>query len=275
MFGRFLEHKARRKAGSALAELFKLTASHVEIQNNGDTKVIPIVDLQIGDIFVVKPGERVATDGTVISGFSTVNNSFLTGEFQPVEVSVNSLVFAGSINNNGNLLVKATRVGSDTELARITRMVLAAQSEKAPAQQLADKVSKIFVPSVLFLAIATFVFWYISDSSFAKSISIAVSVLVIACPCALGLATPIALMVASGKAAKQGIILRSPRSIEKSIGLTDAVFDKTGTLTTGKMEMLEMVLINNPLNTPATEISASELMQYAFSLESMDSHPLS
>lgn len=274
MFGRFLEHKARRKAGSALAELFKLTASHVEIQNNGDTKVIPIVDLQIGDIFVVKPGERVATDGTVISGFSTVNNSFLTGEFQPVEVSVNSLVFAGSINNNGNLLVKATRVGSDTELARITRMVLAAQSEKAPAQQLADKVSKIFVPSVLFLAIATFVFWYISDSSFAKSISIAVSVLVIACPCALGLATPIALMVASGKAAKQGIILRSPRSIEKSIGLTDAVFDKTGTLTTGKMEMLEMVLINNPLNTPATEISASELMQYAFSLESMDSHPI-
>lgn len=274
MLGRFLEHKAKRKAGSALSELFKLSASQVEIQTNGESKVIPITDLEIGDIFVVKPGEKIATDGIVISGFSTINNSFLTGEFTPIEVGVNGLVFAGAINNNGNLVVKATRVGADTELARITRMVLTAQTEKAPAQQLADRVSKVFVPSVLLLSIATFIFWNLSEQSIAKSISIAVSVLVIACPCALGLATPIALMVASGKAAKQGIILRSPRSIEKAIGLTDAVFDKTGTLTTGKMELLEMVLINNPLGKTSTEISASELMKYVFSLESMDSHPI-
>jgi Cu+-exporting ATPase len=153
-------------------------------------------------------------------------------------------------------------------------MVLTAQSEKAPAQQLADKVSKVFVPVVLLLAIVTFLTWYLVNQSIAESISIAVAVLVIACPCALGLATPIALMVASGKAAKNGIIIRSPRSIEKAVGITDAVFDKTGTLTTGKMQLLEMVLINNPLDKQSTEISAADLMSYALSLESMDSHPI-
>jgi Cu+-exporting ATPase len=274
MLGRYLEHRAKRKAGSALAELFKLSASDVEVQVNGITKTIPISELEIGDIFVVKPGDRIATDGIVISGFSTINNSFITGEFTPVEISENSLVFAGSINNNGNLIVKATRVGSDTELARITKMVLAAQSEKAPAQQLADRISRVFVPSVLLLAIATYIVWFLSDASISKSVATAVSVLVIACPCALGLATPIALMVASGKAARKGIIIRSPRSIEKAVGITDAVFDKTGTITTGKMELLEMILIDNPLDKQSTEISAGNLMSYALSIESMDSHPI-
>jgi Cu+-exporting ATPase len=274
MLGRYLEHRAKRKAGSALAELFKLSASDVEIQVNGITKTIPISELEIGDIFVVKPGDRIATDGIVISGFSTINNSFITGEFTPVEISENSLVFAGSINNNGNLIVKATRVGSDTELARITKMVLAAQSEKAPAQQLADRISRVFVPSVLLFAIATYIVWFLSDASISKSVATAVSVLVIACPCALGLATPIALMVASGKAARKGIIIRSPRSIEKAVGITDAVFDKTGTITTGKMELLEMILIDNPLDKQSTEISAGNLMSYALSIESMDSHPI-
>jgi Cu+-exporting ATPase len=274
MLGRYLEHRAKRKAGSALAELFKLSASDVEIQVNGITKTIPISELEIGDIFVVKPGDRIATDGIVISGFSTINNSFITGEFTPVEISENSLVFAGSINNNGNLIVKATRVGSDTELARITKMVLAAQSEKAPAQQLADRISRVFVPSVLLIAIATYIAWFLSDASISKSVATAVSVLVIACPCALGLATPIALMVASGKAARKGIIIRSPRSIEKAVGITDAVFDKTGTITTGKMELLEMILIDNPLDKQSTEISAGNLMSYALSIESMDSHPI-
>ncbi|MEY3133968.1 MAG: hypothetical protein RIT49_626 [Actinomycetota bacterium] len=274
MFGRYLEHRAKRKAGSALAELFKLSASDVEVQINGVTKVIPINDLEIGNLFVVKPGERIATDGIVISGFSTINNSFITGEFTPVEVSENSLVFAGSINNNGSLIVKATRVGFDTELARITRMVLAAQSEKAPAQQLADRISRVFVPIVLLLSIATYIAWLLSDATISKSIATAVSVLVIACPCALGLATPIALMVASGKAAKKGIIIRSPRSIEKAVGITDAVFDKTGTITTGKMELLEMILIDNPLDKKSTQISAATLMSYVLSVESMDSHPI-
>ena len=274
IFGRYLEHRAKRKAGSALAELFKLSASEVEVQKDGVTKIIPISELEIGDIFVVKPGDRIATDGKVISGFSTINNSFLTGEFTPVEVSENTLVFAGSINNNGNLVVSATRVGSDTELARVTKMVLAAQSEKAPAQQLADRISRVFVPIVLLLSLATYITWFISGATISKSIATAVSVLVIACPCALGLATPIALMVASGKAAKKGIIIRSPRSIEKAVGITDAVFDKTGTITTGKMEVIEMVLIDNPLDRPSTEISAAMLMSYALSVESMDSHPI-
>jgi len=274
MLGRYLEHRAKRKAGSALAELFKLSAGTVEVKRGNSTSVISIEDLVIGDLFVVKPGDSIPTDGQVVSGFSTINNSFLTGEATPVEVAVNDLVFAGSINNNGNLIVKANRIGSDTELARITRMVLTAQSEKAPAQQLADRVSRVFVPIVLLLSISTFLAWYLTGTALAQSIATAVAVLVIACPCALGLATPIALLVASGKAAKSGIIIRSPKSIEKAFGITDVVFDKTGTLTTGQMLLQEMVLIDNPLVTEKTTISASDLMSYALSIESLDSHPI-
>jgi len=275
MLGRYLEHRAKRSAGSALAELFKLSSGQVEISRDGSNLVIPIDELQVGDIFVVKPGDRIATDGQVVSGFTTINNAFLTGEAKPIEVAINDLVFAGSINNNGNILVRATRIGSDTELARITRMVLAAQSEKAPAQQLADRISRIFVPVVLVLSVITFIAWYAGDFGIAKSITAAVAVLVIACPCALGLATPIALMVASGKAAKSGIIIRSPRAIEKALKITDAVFDKTGTITSGQMVLLEMSLINNPLpNNSNTAISTSDLLMFALSVESLDSHPI-
>ena len=275
MLGRYLEHRAKRSAGSALAELFKLSSGQVEISRDGGNLVIPIDELQVGNIFVVKPGDRIATDGQVVSGFTTINNAFLTGEAKPIEVAINDLVFAGSINNNGNILVRATRIGSDTELARITRMVLAAQSEKAPAQQLADRISRVFVPVVLVLSVITFIAWYVGDFGIAKSITAAVAVLVIACPCALGLATPIALMVASGKAAKSGIIIRSPRAIEKALKITDAVFDKTGTITSGQMVLLEMSLINNPLpNNSNTAISTSDLLMFALSVESLDSHPI-
>ena len=274
MLGRYLEHRAKRKAGSALAELFKLSAGTVEVKRGGITTIISIDELEIGDLFVVKPGDSIPTDGQVVSGFSTINNSFLTGEATPVEVAINDLVFAGSINNNGNLIVRANRIGSDTELARITRMVLAAQSEKAPAQQLADRVSRVFVPIVLLLSLSTFIAWYLNGTALSQSIATAVAVLVIACPCALGLATPIALLVASGKAAKSGIVIRSPRSIEKATGITDVVFDKTGTLTTGQMLLQEMVLIDNPLSTESTAIRASDLMSYALSIESLDSHPI-
>ena len=275
MLGRYLEHRAKRSAGSALAELFKLSAGQVEISRDSGNLLIPIDELQVGDIFVVKPGDRIATDGQVVSGATTINNAFLTGEAKPIEVAINDLVFAGSINNNGNVLVRATRIGSDTELARITRMVLAAQSEKAPAQQLADRISRIFVPVVLVLSVITFIAWYVGDFGLAKSITAAVAVLVIACPCALGLATPIALMVASGKAAKSGIIIRSPRAIEKALKITDAVFDKTGTITSGQMVLLEMSLINNPLpNNSNTAISTSDLLMFALSVESLDSHPI-
>ena len=274
MLGRYLEYRAKRKAGSALSHLFKLAAAQVEVKRSDRNEVIPIDQLQVGDVFIVKPGEVIATDGQVISGFSTINNAFLTGEVIPVEISVGSLVYAGAINNNGNLVVRAMRIGSDTELARITRMVLAAQIEKAPVQQLADRISRVFVPVVLVLAIATFFTWYLTGTDIALSITTAVAVLVIACPCALGLATPIALLVASGKAAKSGIVIRSPRSIEKAVGITDVVFDKTGTITSGQMVLQQMVLINNPLSTPSTAIATSDLMSYALTLESMDSHPI-
>ena len=275
MLGRYLEHRAKRSAGSALSELFKLSAGQVEIFRDSGNLLIPIDELRVGDIFVVKPGDRIATDGQVVTGATTINNAFLTGEAKPIEVAINDLVFAGSINNNGNVLVRATRIGSDTELARITRMVLAAQSEKAPAQQLADRISRIFVPVVLVLSVITFIAWYVGDFGLAKSITAAVAVLVIACPCALGLATPIALMVASGKAAKSGIIIRSPRAIEKALKITDAVFDKTGTITSGQMVLLEMSLINNPLpNNSNTAISTSDLLMFALSVESLDSHPI-
>lgn len=274
ILGRYLEHRVKRKAGSALAELFKLSASEVELKEEGGTRIIPIDQLQVGDIFIVRPGERIATDGQVVSGMTTVNNAFLTGEVTPVEIGLNDLVFAGSINNNGNISVKATRVGAQTELARITRMVLAAQSEKAPAQQLADRISSVFVPIVLLLSITTFTFWFFAKGDIAQSITTAVAVLVIACPCALGLATPIALIVASGRAAKNGIVIRSPRSIEKAVGITDVVFDKTGTITTGQMGLIQMTVINNPLTTANTAISTSTLLRYALSVEILDSHPI-
>jgi len=274
MLGRYLEHRAKRKAGSALAELFKLSSGKVEVQRNGQSMTIDISEIEVDDIFIVKPGERIATDGVITSGISTINNSFLTGESIPVDVTVADFVYAGSINNNGSLVVKATRIGADTELARITRMVLAAQSEKAPVQRLADRISSIFVPTVLLLAIATFTAWYVSGAELSKSIATAIAVLIIACPCALGLATPIALMVAAGKGAKLGFIIRSPRAIEKAKDLTDVVFDKTGTITTGSMKLHEMVIIESPLGKESSAISTPALLNLVLSIESLDSHPV-
>jgi Cu+-exporting ATPase len=275
MLGRYLEHRAKRKAGSALAALFELSAGSVEVVRDSKTLIIDISEIEVGDIFTVRPGEKIATDGVVISGLSTINNSFLTGESTPLDVMVADLVFAGSINNNGSLVVRATRIGADTELARITRMVMSAQSEKAPAQRLADRVSAIFVPVVLLLAIATFLTWYLSGSEISKAIATAIAVLIIACPCALGLATPIALMVAAGKGAKLGFIIRSPKAIEKARSITDVVFDKTGTITTGKMKLQQMLIIESPLNKSNSEVSTAEILRLTLSIEALDSHPIS
>ena len=275
MLGRYLEHRAKRKAGSALAALFELSAGSVEVVRDSKTLIIDISEIEVGDIFTVRPGEKIATDGVVISGSSTINNSFLTGESTPLDVMVADLVFAGSINNNGSLVVRATRIGADTELARITRMVMSAQSEKAPAQRLADRVSAIFVPVVLLLAIATFLTWYLSGSEISKAIATAIAVLIIACPCALGLATPIALMVAAGKGAKLGFIIRSPKAIEKARSITDVVFDKTGTITTGKMKLQQMLIIESPLNKSNSEVSTAEILRLTLSIEALDSHPIS
>ena len=274
MLGRYLEHRAKRKAGSALAELFKLSAGKVEVQRGGQSITIDISEIEVGDIFIVKPGERIATDGVVTSGISTVNNSFLTGESIPIDVGIGEFVYAGSINNNGSLVVKASRIGADTELARITRMVISAQSEKAPVQRLADRISSVFVPTVILLAIGTFVTWYLSGAELAKAIATAIAVLIIACPCALGLATPIALMVAAGKGAKLGFIIRSPRAIEKAKDITDVVFDKTGTITTGSMKLHQMEIIESPLGKDSSAISTTSILNFVLSIESLDSHPI-
>ena len=275
MLGRYLEHRAKRKAGSALAALFELSAGSVEVIRDSKNLIIDISEIEVGDIFTVKPGEKIATDGVVISGASTIDNSFLTGESTPLDITIADLVFAGSINNNGSLVVRATRIGADTELARITRMVMSAQSEKAPAQRLADQVSSIFVPVVLLLSIATFLSWYLSGSEVSKSIATAIAVLIIACPCALGLATPIALMVAAGKGARLGFIIRSPKAIEKAKSISDVVFDKTGTITTGKMKLHQMLVIESPLNKSNSEVSTAEILRLTLSIELLDSHPIS
>ena len=274
MLGRFLEHRAKRKAGSALAELFKLSSGQVEVLRDGKRITVALSEIEVNDIFTVKPGERIATDGVVTSGNSTINNSFLTGESIPVDVTIADFVYAGSINNNGSLVVKASRIGADTELARITRMVLAAQSEKAPVQRLADRISSVFVPAVILLASATFMGWYLSGAELSKSIATAIAVLIIACPCALGLATPIALMVAAGKGAKLGFIIRSPKAVEKAQSITDVVFDKTGTITTGLMKVHQMVIIESPLGKSNSAISTPEILNSVLSIESLDSHPV-
>jgi len=274
MLGRYLEHRAKRRAGSALAELFKLSSGKVEVQRNGQSLTIDISEIEVDDLFIVKPGERIATDGVITSGVSTINNSFLTGESIPIDVTIADFVYAGSINNNGSLVVKATRIGADTELARITRMVLAAQSEKAPVQRLADRISSIFVPAVLLLSIGTFLAWYLTGAELSKSIATAIAVLIIGCPCALGLATPIALIVAAGKGAKLGFIIRSPKAIEKAKSITDVVFDKTGTITTGSMKLHEMVVIESPLGKDSSAISTPALLNLVLSIEALDSHPV-
>ena len=205
ILGRYLESRAKRSAGSALSALLALGEKEVAVLRNGTEVLIPISHLVIGDEFVVKPGSRIATDGIVISGQSTVDNSLITGESKPIEINPGMSVIGSALNNNGRLIVRATRIGSDTELARITAMVVTAQGNKAPIQALADKIAAIFVPAVTLLAISTFAGWYyLGDASLTESISRAITVLVIACPCALGLATPVALLVASGRGARRG-----------------------------------------------------------------------
>ena len=223
ILGRFLESRAKHRASSALTSLLSLHAKEVIVLRDGIEVLIPIEHLILGDEFVVKPGARIATDGIVISGNSSVDNSMLTGESVPMDVSPGSHVIGASMNNNGRIIVKATRIGSDTELARITAMVVEAQSAKAPIQRLADRISAVFVPIVTLVSIGTFFLWYYyldaainggEGRSLSTSISVAITVLVIACPCALGLATPVALVVASGRGASRGIVLRKPHVLE-------------------------------------------------------------
>jgi Cu+-exporting ATPase len=280
ILGRFLESRAKRSAASALSTLLALGEKEVAVLRNGTEVLIPISHLVIGDEFVVKPGARIATDGVVISGQSTVDNSLLTGESKPIDITPGMSVIGSALNHNGRIIVRATRIGSDTELARITAMVVTAQGAKAPIQALADKIASIFVPVVTVLAIATFASWYyLGEKSLTYSISTAITVLVIACPCALGLATPVALLVASGRGALRGIVIRHPRVLEASKTIDTVVLDKTGTLTDGAMKVQQASI---PVSAQkvlggsfASILTERNVLSSALALESQSDHPVS
>ena len=278
ILGRYLETRAKAKASSALTSLLALGSKEVTIVRGGFPLIVPIEQLQIGDEFEVRPGDRIATDGFVVKGESAVDNSMLTGETKPIDVRPGSAVIGASLNHNGRLIVRATRVGSDTELARITAMVISAQGTKAPIQRLADRISAVFVPIVTVLAIATFAGWYYTGSTLTQSISIAITVLVIACPCALGLATPVALLVASGRGAARGIVLREPRVLEVARNVDTVVFDKTGTLTEGVMLVQEATISTAAgavLGRSFAEIvTAQNIVGSAGAIESLNNHPI-
>jgi Cu+-exporting ATPase len=278
ILGRYLESRAKRKASSALATLLALGSKVVTVIRDGEEEVLPIDHLDVGDIFVVKPGEKFATDGIVVSGTSSVDNSLLTGESRPVEVSAGSAVIGASLNQNGRLEVRATRIGSDTELARITAMVINAQGTKAPIQRLADRISAVFVPFVTLIAIGTYFAWSNSGATLTKSITSAIAVLVIACPCALGLATPVALLVASGRGARRGIVIRQPRVLEVARKLNAVVLDKTGTLTDGRMTLVHATVIPSAgkiLGAPYKDLLIEPtILSSALSIERQSDHPI-
>lgn len=278
ILGRYLETRAKAKASSALTSLLALGAKEVTIVRGGFPLIVPIDQLQIGDEFEVRPGDRIATDGIVVQGESAVDNSMLTGETKQVEVRPGSQVIGASVNHNGRLIVRATRVGSDTELARITAMVISAQGTKAPIQRLADRISAVFVPIVTVIAIGTLAGWYFTGSTLTQSVSIAITVLVIACPCALGLATPVALLVASGRGASRGIVLREPRVLEVARNIDVVVFDKTGTLTEGVMNVQEATISTAAaavLGRSFADIAnATNILASAQAIESLNNHPV-
>lgn len=279
ILGRYLESRAKRSASSALSTLLALGEKEVTVLRGGSEILIPISHLKVGEEFVVKPGSRIATDGLVISGITTVDNSLITGESLPVEIKPGDKVIGSALNNNGRIIVRATRVGSDTEMARITSMVVTAQASKSPIQESADRIAAFFVPAVTTLSVATFLFWYYSQGkTLTVAISTAITVLVIACPCALGLATPVALLVASGRGALRGIVIRQPRVLSATKEIDIALFDKTGTLTDGQMQVRDVVIPVSAQKVlgPSFEgiLNEKNVLSLALALESQNDHPV-
>ena len=269
--GRVLEHRAKRSAGEALRALMSLGAKQVHVLREADDSppaevTLPIEQLRVGDLFVVRPGERVATDGIVESGVSAIDASLVTGESVPVEVGTGASVIGGTLNSNGRLIVRATGVGADTQLARIARLVEEAQSGKAAAQRLADRVSAIFVPAVLVAAAVTFLAWLVLGGSATDAVTAAVAVLIVACPCALGLATPTALLVGTGRGAQLGVLLRGPEVLESTRRIDTVVLDKTGTITRGELRLLSV--------TASAAASEQEVRRRAAAVESASEHPI-
>ncbi|WP_328970367.1 heavy metal translocating P-type ATPase [Streptomyces sp. NBC_00239] len=266
LLGRYLEARSKRKAGAALKALLHLGAKDVTVLRGGAEVRIPVGQLAVGDRFLVRPGEKIATDGTVVEGSSAVDASMLTGESVPVDVAVGDTVTGATVNTAGRLVVEATRIGADTQLARMARLVEDAQNGKAEVQRLADRISSVFVPVVLVLALATWVGWLLATDDPTAAFTAAVAVLIIACPCALGLATPTALMVGTGRGAQLGILIKGPEVLESTRRVDTVVLDKTGTVTTGRMALQDVIT--------ADGVQERELLRLAGSLEHASEHPV-
>ena len=264
--GRYFETRSKRRAGAALRSLLELGAKDVAVIRDGREERVPVDRLSPGDVFVVRPGEKIATDGTVVEGSSAVDASMLTGESVPVEVAPGDAVVGATVNVGGRLLVRATRVGSDTQLAQMARLVEEAQTGKARAQRLADRISGVFVPVVIALALGTLGFWLGAGAGATAAFTAAVAVLIIACPCALGLATPTALMVGTGRGAQLGILIKGPEVLESTRAVDTIVLDKTGTVTTGRMALVDVVT--------AEGVDEDEVLRLAGALESASEHPI-
>ena len=267
LIGRYAEARAKRRAGSALRALLELGAKDAAVLRAGVEHRVPVGQLQVDDLFVVRPGERLATDGVVTEGASAVDASMMTGESLPVEVAPGTAVVGGTVNVGGRLIVRATRVGADTQLAQLARLVAEAQSGKAPVQRLADRVAGVFVPAVLVAAVATFVGWLLAGGGVNAALTSAVAVLIVACPCALGLATPMALLVGTGRGAALGIVIRGPQILETTRRVDTIVLDKTGTVTTGAMRV-------SGVTTAGDDDDACAVLRIAGALESAAEHPI-
>ncbi|GAA0696344.1 heavy metal translocating P-type ATPase [Kitasatospora atroaurantiaca] len=266
LLGRWLESRSKRRAGAALHALLDLGAKDVAVLEHGREVRLPVSQLAVGMRFVVRPGEKIATDGTVVEGASAVDASMLTGESVPAEVTVGDAVTGATVNAGGRLVVEATRIGADTQLARMAKLVEEAQNGKAAAQRLADRISAVFVPVVILIALGTLVAWLLVSSSLTDAFTAAVAVLIIACPCALGLATPTALMVGTGRGAQLGILIKGPEVLETTRTVDTIVLDKTGTVTTGRMALTAVHTVDG--------VSEAEALRLAGALEHASEHPI-
>ncbi|MSV85210.1 MAG: heavy metal translocating P-type ATPase, partial [Actinobacteria bacterium] len=264
--GRYFEARAKQRSGAALRALADLGARDVAVLRNGEELRIPIEELQVGEQFVVRPGEKLSTDGIVVEGRSAIDMSLLTGESIPVEVGPGDSVTGATLNAGGRLIVEATSVGSDTALAQISKLVEQAQSGKAPVQRLADRVAGVFVPVVLLIAVLTLAYWLLTGAGAETAFSAAVAVLIIACPCALGLATPTALLVGTGRGAQLGILIKGPEILESTRQIDTIVLDKTGTITSAKMVLLQVVA--------ADSTDSDQVLRLIGALEAASEHPV-
>ncbi|WP_440313159.1 heavy metal translocating P-type ATPase [Leucobacter chromiireducens] len=264
--GRYFEKRSKRQAGSALRALLELGAKDVAVLRDGAETRIPVEELRVGDHFVVRPGEKLATDGVIVEGATAIDASLLTGESVPVEATSGDPVTGGTVSTSGRIVVRATRVGADTQLAQMAQMVEDAQSGKAEVQRLADRVSGIFVPIVIVIAIATLITWLALGHGAASAFTAAVAVLIIACPCALGLATPTALLVGTGRGAQLGILIKGPEILESTRRVDTILLDKTGTVTSGRMSLAEVVA------APGTE--RADLLRRVGAVEAASEHPI-